>query len=226
MALIKTSGIISDIRGSIGGTIFQRTSAGLIARNKSTNINKSSSLQNSRRNITTRLQALWMELSNSQRIDWQNFIKYNPIKQKNISGRFINGQQTFLLINYYRIFYNETVLTSPVYFPYVHETVSIAFSNPIGSLRLTISDGTLNTTSYLILFCSMPVNESLNSVGNRLRMLRYILVPGSSQDISAEYEKIFGFSPGVGDKIFSKWSIADKTTGIVKPFQLEKFEIN
>lgn len=225
MALIKLSGIISDIQGCIGGTVFQKSSSGLVARNKPTNINKLSSLQVNRRNITSNLQNKWMGLTNTQRNEWQLFSKYHPIGQKNISGRFINGQQTFILINYYRILYSETVLLSPIFQPYIHAPVTISFAWLFDTLRCITSEADLYVSSYLILFCSIPVSLSVYNPRNKLRLMQHILQSGVSQNITTAYENVFGFIPVQNDYIFAKWSIGDKTTGIIQPFQTGKFQI-
>lgn len=225
MALVKLSGLVSDIQGRLGGSIFQKGQSGHILKNSSSPINRNSELQNRIRVITYNLQNRWRNLTVAQRAEWGLWAKWLKVEQNNISGRFINGQQAYLRTNFYRQFYSQTILDNPVFQPYDHAPLTIYLQRFAGFFFVVTDDANLDLTSYLIISVSLQVNPSINNPGNRLKMIYHVLTHAVSQDIQSEYYAIFGMLPGTGDYVFVKWSIGDVTTGIVKPFQQQKFQI-
>lgn len=225
MALVKLSGLVSDVQGKVGGSIFQKGQSGHILKNSPNPINRNSELQGKIRVITYNLQNRWRNLTVAQRVEWDLWAKWLKVEQKNISGRFINGQQAYLRTNFYRVFYNETILDNPVFLNYDHDPLTIYLQRFVGFFFVVTDDINLDTTSYLIISVSLKVSPSINNPGNRLKMIYHVLTHSVSQDIQQEYHNIFGMLPGTNDYVFARWSIGDKTTGIVKPFQEQKFQI-
>ena len=96
MALIRTSTLISDIRGSVGGVVFQNNRAGLIVRKKTSAKNRETKAQNLQRNIIYNVQQQWSSLNPESQAQFNSLVKLAQVKQSNIIGRLINGQQLFV----------------------------------------------------------------------------------------------------------------------------------
>lgn len=225
MALIKLSGVASQIQGKVGGSVFQTGKSGQILRNQPRPTNSNSYLQNRIRNITYYLQNRWRNLTVAQRTEWDLWAKWLKVEQNNISGRFIDGQQAYIRTNFYRYFYNETILDNPVFQPYDHDPLTIYLQRFAGFFFVVTDDINLDLTSYLIISVSLKINPSINNPGNRMKLIYHQLTHAVSQDIQLEYYNIFGMLPNTNDYVFVKWSIGDITTGIIKPFQQQKFQI-
>lgn len=225
MALIKLSGLIGDIQGKVGGSVFQKGQSGHILKNSPRPINRNSELQNKIRTITYNLQNRWRNLTEAQRTEWSLWSKWFKHEQNNISGRFINGQQAYIRTNFYRVFYDETILDDPVYQAYKHDPLTIYLQRFGGAFNVVTDDVNLDMYSYLIISLTYNINPSINNPGNRFRMIYHILTHAVDQDIGPEYYKIFGIFPLTDSYVFAKWSIGDINTGIIKPFQQQKFKI-
>lgn len=222
MALVQLGGVLGDIRGKVGGSVFQRNNAGLIIRNSPAPINRNTVLQNSKRAITARLQWEWQGLTAQQRKDWEQWTKFYPIAQKNISGRFINGQQSFILTNFYRIIFNKNVLNSPVFSPFTDAQIegTVTVIGPF--LNFVTTAGAIDTYGYIILFITIPVPASLNNAGNRFRMLTFTTGAGGTHNITNAYTDVFGKLPVSGQTLFVKYTVASNDSGILHPFIFDK----
>src|SRR3990167_1454841 len=115
MALILPGTTIADIRGKIGGSVFQKSSAGISVRNKTSAVNPRSINQMSTRSIMKQVQNAWQNLTELERTTWQSYQNFQNQKQKNIIGNKINGHQLFLSINTKFAQYAQPLLTSPAF---------------------------------------------------------------------------------------------------------------
>ena len=84
MALIRTSSLVSDIRGAVGGVVFQGNSAGLIVRNRSTAKNVNSFYQNIQRNVLSSVQKEWVRLSTTQQSAFNSLVHLAKIFGKKL----------------------------------------------------------------------------------------------------------------------------------------------
>jgi hypothetical protein len=75
MASIKLGAIASDIRGSIGGTVFSRNGGGAYAKQRVCPTNPNSYLQGIVRSIISACWAAWNALSSTVRDDWGTYAK-------------------------------------------------------------------------------------------------------------------------------------------------------
>ena len=62
MALVQTGSVITDIRGKVGGHVFQGNTHGLVLKNKSNPVNKLSTNQTLRRSALSTIQIAWQQL--------------------------------------------------------------------------------------------------------------------------------------------------------------------
>src|SRR3972149_8638966 len=92
MAIITTSALISDITGRIQGTTFQRTQGGLCARNQRAQRNSNTNSQNFNKTGISSILNAWINLTQSEREQWNQYAIYRNIKQKRNQSRTISGQ--------------------------------------------------------------------------------------------------------------------------------------
>lgn len=219
MARIQLSSIISDIRGKIKGSVFQRTSGGLIIRSQTTPINKNSIRQTKTRNFTFILQQEWRLLSLAQRQTWLQFTNFNPIHQINNTKLFINAQQAFIKLNSYRLEYGFNIITSPTFSKCEITPVDVTMQLAGVNLFIKVDRVMISQFEFLIIFLTVNLPLTINNPGSRLKLIKFTTTDSDTFNIKNEYTAIFGALPQPGTKVFFKFSNADKTSGILFPFK-------
>lgn len=100
MAVIKLGPMISDIRGSIGGTTFARGPAGIYARGRVKPVDPSSPRQQAVRNAVAYCQAYWRStLTQIQRDSWDHLGTVSGIQGSLGEKIRLTGAQAFIRTN-------------------------------------------------------------------------------------------------------------------------------
>ena len=219
MALIKTSALISDIRGKVQASIFQGSLAGLTLRSGVSGINKNSLRQNKTRNILFRIQREWGLLSIAQRKLWLQFTNFNPILQKRSNELFINEQQNFIKFNSYRLEYDIDILKSPQFTKCEILPIDLSVSSTGTAISITANRELNENLEFIILFLTIPFIPTINNPGSRFKLIKFTTTNNTTFDVTIPYKEIFGSVPQPGQKIFFKYSNADKASGIIFPFK-------
>ena len=222
MAIIKFSGLISSIRGSVGGSIFQRSRAGNILRTLTTPINRRTFLQNKSRNINFNILQEWIRLTEAQRSIWEGYTQYNPILQRNGERLFINGQQTFIKFNSYRLEYDLPILIVPIFNKCEVTPVIITVVTDGNTLTANIDRVTIGSSDLLILFATVRFPITNNNPGSKYKIIKFDTADTDTYDITNPYVAIFGRVPQPGETIFIKYTNASKLSGLPFPFKTEK----
>lgn len=219
MALIKTSSLISDIRGKVAGSVFQGSRAGLVLKTKPNPVNRNTLRQNKTRNITFRLQQEWRILTTSERNLWLQFTNFNPILQKRSNELFINEQQNFIKFNSYRLEYDLDILKTPQFTKCEILPIDLTISSDGTTILATASRQLVADDEFIILFLTIPFIPTINNPGSRLKLIKFTTTNNTIFDVTTPYKEIFGSIPQPGQKIFFKFSNADKFSGIIFPFK-------
>ncbi|MCP6727559.1 MAG: hypothetical protein KJI69_06125 [Patescibacteria group bacterium] len=219
MALIKTSSLISDIRGKVQASVFQGSLAGLTLKTKVGRINKNSLRQNKTRNFTFKLQQDWRRLSIAERALWDQFTNFNPILQRRSHDLFINAQQNFIKFNSYRLEYDLDILTTPQFSKCEITPIDLTISSDGTTILATASRQLDEVLEFIILFLTIPFIPTINNPGSRLKLIKFTTTNNTTFDVTTPYKEIFGSIPQPGQKMFFKFSNADKNSGIIFPFK-------
>lgn len=99
MANIKLGAIITDIAGSVSGSTFRRTPAGIILYNKQGTQIKSAFAQYSKKNQITSIFRNWEILSNDDKIAWANNALLYPVTNKFGQLKYLTGRQLYTKLN-------------------------------------------------------------------------------------------------------------------------------
>ena len=222
MARIKTSGVISDIRGKIQGSVFQGYKGGIFVRSSSSPINKRSFTQLQARSFTKYLQSQWLGLTAVQRQQWDIWATFRHLSQKNNIGKYVNGQQAFLKINHYRLQYDYAIITTPSFDDASPDNVTWSLDNNAGTLVATPSRVFDYPSEYGILSLSRTMNNSINNGGSEPRLIKYQTDYLTSYDVTTLYEAIYGTIPSIGDTIFIKSSVQNNGNGLLSLWNRQK----
>lgn len=222
MARIKTSAFINDISGKIGGSVFQRCQSGLILKNTPNLPFTSSMAQNSTNNNMYRCQYEWQNLTICQRQIWNSFANFTKKSQKHSKDIYINGHQLFIQCNFYRHQYGYSTLKEPQFMKGELKLLTATFILNFGNLIMTTNRSIQSTYEFVILQATTKVSPSLNNPGGRYKSLIYTTVDGAWHNITIPYQDIFGFTPVATNVLFFKYAVANKLTGLIKPFQIKR----
>lgn len=100
MALFKAGPLASEIRGSIGGTVFARNKGGLYMRARTVGINPQSVRQVAVRSVFGDLAQAWSNvLTDAQRAAWELYAANVPLINALGEPRNVSGQNMFIRSN-------------------------------------------------------------------------------------------------------------------------------
>ncbi len=222
MALVKPSAIVSDVRGKIGGTVFQRFKSGLVVRSKCAPVNKKSALQIVSRNIASLTANAWLQISPAERDQWDSYTAYNPIAQRNNREVFVSGQQAFLKLNNYRLQYSLPILTVPEFNKCELTPIDLTLKRVGMNLRVTSSRALVASDEFIILFLTVRMSPAINNPGSRYKLIKFVTTDGVNFFITSEYEDVYGIIPEIGNTVFMKYTNASKLSGQLFPFKSVK----
>lgn len=136
MARIKLGALITEMSGSIGGFSVQKNHYGTSLKVKNNPIRSISQSQSMRRGEISSLIPLWQNLTEAQRLQWNNYTSYNRQTAKNNSDSLLSGYNLFLKYNVLRLYAGLEVVLTPTY----------GLSNFVNILPVSANAGLINFT--------------------------------------------------------------------------------
>ena len=232
MALIKTSGLISDIVGKISGTVFQRTQGGLIARNQSGKINSNTERSNTHKVGMITAQNAWMGLTNAERTLWQTYALFLKTPQKKNPTLIINGHQLFLKLNSlrYDLHFDNTLFTptiqdTPV-LTNLPQPINVTAITRVGVLINATLDRPVNSLNEVVsLYASRPLTASQMTSNRPLTLMRTPTQTGTTLDFNANYVKVYGRRVEVGEYIQIRVAVWDDTSKYFSSFSNIRLQV-
>ena len=219
MAIVQTSGIITHIKGSVAGSTFQRSAAGLTMRKKPIPVGRGTNAQFAQRNIIALLNYYWSNITDAQRQVWSSFAVYtNGVGKTNKQNASANtGKTQFFAVNSWLLQYGKDVLITPTIVTPEAQNVPcppyFTKSDNLGKTTLP-----LNTASQiLVVQVSLPHSASTNTANTGFRTLVYDMVDGNIQDWSAAYYNTFGVNLTIGKKYWVQLMVVNFITGAISP---------
>lgn len=215
MAIIKSGGLLGNITGSLGGTTFQNSLSGQIMRVKPVPKKSYNNAQQNIRLIQTRLNYEWAALTDSQRAQWQG----------KVGTQFKTAKNAYMNANFYRIFYEQTLISTPSFNPLPPPIAPLHLILNLGALFL-ICDYDAALVDYMMIFkASYPVGKTVTKSRNNLRLLNQDTTDTLSTIISPVYENTVHVTPVVGMKIWISTALQHRTSGDVSAFTTILMEV-
>lgn len=219
MAIITPSALVSNIRGKIGGTVFQGSTQGILMRNKPSKIGNGSQSQQNVRHINAQLNYAWSSFSVNERLVWQAFADYvNGVGITKKGKRSSNtGKLHFMAINFYCLLYGKNIITAPTFTP----PPSIVIPCPpllTESNTLMNYIGSIDTThEILVTKISLPQSNPTRTTNTGFRTLVYPQVDGDTQDWATAYLNQYGISLIVNRYYWISLQVVDFIKGTISP---------
>jgi hypothetical protein len=217
MATIQLSALISNIKGSINGSTFQRSAAGLTLRNKPVNVGRGTNSQQNVKNITARLNFEWSNLTDEQRIVWAMFSNFNNGQAKTYKNNSSanTGKMQFITVNFWILQYNKPILINP---SFVAPELAFIPCPPFFNVSNSLLNytGSLDTTQQILVTkVSMAQSLSTNTANTGFRTLIYSQVDGDTQDWFGAYLNTFGVLPEPNKRFWVSLQVVNFITGAI-----------
>jgi hypothetical protein len=211
VATIKLGALASDIRGSIGGTVFSRNGGGAYAKQRVKGTNPNSAGQQLSRSIMSSMIAAWAALDAAVRTDWATYA--SNVTLINRLGDAINVSG-FNMYCRTRAITEKLGLTMPAAAPTL---MTLAEQDPTIAVVADVSDGTLaitfdNTLGWagevggeLLVYQGLPQNSTVNSYDGPFKYAGKIdgavVPPTTGETVDSLY------TLAVGQKVFCQFRI-------------------
>lgn len=229
MARVTLSGLVSDIKGSINGSTFQRSASGLTLRNKPIPVGKGSSSQQLIRRTNSLLSTAWENLTDAERLTWKNFAAFTNGSGKTNKGKNAGntGRTQFFLVNFWCLIYSKNIVVVPMFdLPEEPFTPCPPFD--------TVTDNLFNyegdldaDTQILVVRVSMPQSDSTNTTNTGFRTMIFDQVNGDTQNWATAYQSVFGIGLELERKYWISLQVVNYIKGTVSPImqKLIKFTV-
>lgn len=220
MSKIKWGAIVVDGRGKLGGHVFTKTRSGATMRTKVTPVNPQTTAQASARSRLGGNSQAWAQLSEAQRLGWNELAAESA--KTNIFGDqyFPTGKNLFTSVNNNLQLIGLGQLSDPPAFkelPFIVK-MSASVNLTTNSISLDIiAEGELNA-SRLVIEASKPLSRGRYNFDGTYRFIKYqdASAPINPTDLYAAYVAKFGV-PSPGTKIGFRCYYISQATGQASP---------
>jgi len=192
MAKIKMGALMTDIRGSAGGSVFARNGGGAYMRNKVTPLNPQSTEQSNVRSLFGQISQAWSQLTPEEREGFNNSV--DSYGQPDVLGdeQVLPGKALFQMLNQNLLLAGQSQINQV---PLAQEVQGVfdpsaEFDNSAGTLNIDTSQDI--TSGFLFVYATEKVTAGTSFVKNKLRLLRVEPQFAGPVDVLSDYEARFG----------------------------------
>jgi hypothetical protein len=212
MALIQTGSIVSDIRGKIGGHVFQSGRNGLVLKTQSRSIDRHSTWQYIRRQYLSIVNNQWRNLTAEQKNAWTQWAIYQNIKRGVFKRHYMGGQQAHCMINFYLLLLGEDIIGDPIFTPFdLFDPGPWTLGIPaVFELSFNDSPTITNADAWIVCMCSL---FSTTPHASKPRNLKFISAVETTTfwRLDASYKQRWGNYPSAGTYVWIDWFYMSKT---------------
>lgn len=218
MARIIYSGLVTSIRGSVGGTTFQNNAYGFTVKNKANMIRPNSAQQELRKLIFSKSVKAWGGLTTGQRNDWNAWAATYPQFAHNNPSSVLSGFAVFTkwhALNFLGFGLSVAIQTAPMYVTVPLDTVTYTLTLVGGVLTLNTNWVTEGEDWNVNISMSRPFLASQNFAGTSPRFVTSTSNTDDAIIITNDYLAIFGKLPSVGQSVFIDTQLFASSNGQV-----------
>lgn len=226
MALIKLGGGVSDIRGSIGGTVFSKNRYGSYTRNRTIPVDPGSTAQTKIRSVMGQIRNAWFStLTAAQRTDWATYAQNVSISNRLGESIKLTGWNMFCRTNAALLYNDKAIIAAaPTNFSLAEQdsTLTITVSEADQEVSIAFDDAmdwAGETGAYLLLYVSRPQNPTVNYFKGPYKIAAALAgataVPLTSPQVAA-----VPFAVVAGQKVFAQARILRADGRLSEPFRV------
>lgn len=226
MALVKTGGGVTDIRGSIGGTTFSRNKYGAYARTRTVPVNPKTVAQTKVRSVVASMIDIWKNtLTAAQRAAWAVYAANVPVLNRLGDSVNLSGWNMFCRTNS-ALLYNDFLAVADAPTDYTlgeqDPTLSIAVSEATQLMTITFDDSMDwcgEDDAHLLVYASRPQNVTVNFFAGPYQ-LAGTLDGDTAVPISSPLTMAVPFAVVAGQKLFVQCRIVRADGRLSEPFRV------
>lgn len=164
MAIIRTSAMIADISGGIGGQVYARTRSGLVVRSKQRPSDIVSVATSRVRGQLSQLSQQWRGLTSAQRSQWETYAAGTIRSSRRNPSYQLSGFDCYVQVNSGLLQASMSRVLVP---PGLHApqliTLAVPSCNLAGSdLRTQITSPAISGASY-VYYCTRPISDGITN---------------------------------------------------------------
>ena len=222
MATIKTSGIVSEIRGKMGGTVFSRNKGGAYARQFVKPTNPNSPAQASNRGLFGSLMTSFRALSTPDQQTWKDNAAAYPQQNKVGDTVYLTGAQLYAKMNMVLLNAGLTPITalpaSPIALTTASATQALADVNSwtqdsgdpgtfSAGIAIEVPGGAWGTDEQVQIYASPMVSLGINSIRStnlklvaNLPVASFVIAPMDTYGLAETgplWKAVYGNPPAV-----------------------------
>lgn len=196
MARIKYTALVESIRGTIGGTTFQRNAYGYTVKSKPNMVNPNSGMQALRKQGFQKALQTWRTLSDANRANWDTYATTYPTPSQHNPAAYLNGFNLFVRWHTASYQWSENVLSNPSGAQGTVTFVEIELIRSGSNLELVISSTVTNGPWYILVYLTRPLTPTQRYQKSWTKLIQQTNY-ANPVDIMIEtpYNNIFGLVP-------------------------------
>jgi hypothetical protein len=194
MALIRFSDVVSEARGSIGGTTFSRNRAGAIARKRTKPVNTQTTFRDAVRALFGSISQQWRELTPAQRDNWDTMApEYQAINALGENFTY-TGSQLFQKLNSSLQLAGLAGITAVSAPQEVNANPTTGFDADINGPAFDVElSAAIPVGSHLVVEATPLISAGIKNVANKFKQIKVMdTADGASLDVNADYIARYG----------------------------------
>jgi hypothetical protein len=201
MARIQYGSIVSNIRGSVGGTTFQNNKYGFTVKSKSNPGNGSSIWRAGIKNSCITAVQAWSTLDPEVQTTWNSFAATHPQPVKHNPTSYLSGYALFIKWQMSLLAAGQNMNFTPSFIIQDQNTYEPTLT--IGNTGLTVNLHGLNAIFdvYHMISMSIPYPSFRAIQKNALRLIQSVPLPAQDYNISDSYMAHFGRLPASQNEV-------------------------
>lgn len=227
MALIKLGGGVSDIRGSIGGTVFSKNRYGSYTRNRTIPVNPGSSLQTKIRACASVLRDIWInDLTAKQREGWATYASNVQVQNRLGESITLTGWNMFYRTGANQIYNDLTVsVDAPITFSLAEQDPTVAVTASEATQLVSVAFDTdlpwvSEDDAYMEVYIGRPQNGTINYFKGPYQLAGKIAGDGSTAPTSPATFAV-PFAITAGQRVFVQLRVIRADGRLSAPFRVQ-----
>lgn len=214
MARVVYGALVTELHGAIGGTVFQGSSKGNVARNKGMQGLTLATRQELMKRNLLKCSQFWSNMASSKRTGYNTFATTYPQYDKKTGSRQLAGYEVFLLWNLDRLARGIPIEDDVALAGITLPSVAPELANTGGILLIQLHESGTEPDAGFAYFMSRPLASGITNPGSRLRYVYSVGTDAGAVDITNQYLAALGALPVNGNTVF----VDVKPFGIIDPF--------
>lgn len=213
MATIKYSGLVTGIKGVLGGSVLSLNQGGYYIRTRTTGGSKSMPVWQKQKGLFSFLAQEWRTLNDSQRAAWSDASPSYPTVDKFGNTRYPSGFELYMRLNGSLIVINNPTISEPLT-PVTVPPVASPELTYAGTAIIKFSfDNSLSDKEVIQLQMSKAVSQGQTVCKAPFKIVAAINNSSAPPiNVDANYKALFSTPPN-GSRVFFKALITNTDTG-------------